>query len=102
MTPACEHSPWRAPSRGPLEIEEAAVHVWRLHVAEMAPFATELLMRLSTDEQLRAERFRAEKPRVQFIAGRSALRNILGRYLGIAAEDVRFAYSDRGKPQLEH
>jgi phosphopantetheinyl transferase len=41
---------------------------------------------LSADEQDRAKRFRFEFDKVRFANGRSALRRILGRYLGVIKE----------------
>jgi 4'-phosphopantetheinyl transferase len=38
--------------------------------------------------------------RVQFVAARSALRSILGRYVGRPAEEVRFLLGPVGKPSL--
>jgi 4'-phosphopantetheinyl transferase len=55
---------------------------------------------LSADEQNRAGRFRFEVDKVRFANGRSALRRILGRYLGAPAESLRFRYNAHGKPEL--
>jgi 4'-phosphopantetheinyl transferase len=55
---------------------------------------------LSTDERRRAERFRFERDRERFVAGRVQLRLLLGRYLGQPADAVQFAYGPRGKPSL--
>jgi 4'-phosphopantetheinyl transferase len=55
---------------------------------------------LSADEQKRAGRFRFEVDRVRFANGRSALRRILGGYLGAPPELLRFQYNAHGKPAL--
>jgi 4'-phosphopantetheinyl transferase len=55
---------------------------------------------LATDELERARRLHFERDRERFIAARGILRAILGRYLAIAPQHLRFAYSPRGKPAL--
>lgn len=58
------------------------------------------LCTLDLEERERASRFHFEKHRRRFIAGRGVLRLLLGRYLGIAPEAVRFVYGPYGKPSL--
>ncbi len=55
---------------------------------------------LSSDEQIRADRFRFAQHRQRFIAGRGILRSLLGRYLQIAPDQLQFTYSEKGKPSL--
>ncbi len=55
---------------------------------------------LSIDELRRADRFLFEQHRRRFIVGRAGLRQVLGSYLGIAAESVAFDYTGLGKPRL--
>jgi 4'-phosphopantetheinyl transferase len=55
---------------------------------------------LAADELERAERFHFEKDRQHFIAGRGLLRLILGHYLDTTPSQLRFHYSDYGKPAL--
>lgn len=55
---------------------------------------------LSDDEMRRADRFVKPIDRRMYIAGRSRLRKILGRYLGLAAKSVSFDYGPHGKPML--
>lgn len=55
---------------------------------------------LSLDEAARARRFHFEKDRVEFINSRAMLRKMVGSYLAVAPERVRFRYNDFGKPQL--
>ena len=55
---------------------------------------------LSSDEQSRAERFKREHLRRNFIAARGNLRLILARSLNCEPAEIQFAYSDRGKPYL--
>jgi 4'-phosphopantetheinyl transferase len=56
---------------------------------------------LSSDETARAERFAFDRHRRRFVAGRAALRRILGTETGLAPEALAFAYSPAGKPSLD-
>jgi 4'-phosphopantetheinyl transferase len=53
---------------------------------------------LSSDEQLRADRFHFERDRHRFIVARGVLRMLLGGHLGIAPAAVAFGYTQHGKP----
>ena len=55
---------------------------------------------LSADERQRAERFVRPQDRARYVAGRSRLRAILGRYLGRPPGELRFAYGPHGRPML--
>lgn len=55
---------------------------------------------ISSDERNRADRLLDPDKRKRFIAGRGLLREILGGYLGVKAEDLFFAVGEYGKPQL--
>ena len=83
----------------PVPLEEQELHVWRASL-DAFPEASTLTAGLSADEQQRAGRFRVPQVRSRFIAARSILRNILGRYLECAPSQVRFHYREHGKPFL--
>ena len=55
---------------------------------------------LSSDETARAARFVFDHHRRRFVAGRAALRRILGAEVGRAPETLTFEYSPAGKPSL--
>jgi 4'-phosphopantetheinyl transferase len=76
------------------------IHVWRIDLACAA--STALASLLSTDERERAARLLIEDKRAQFVAGRGALRRVLGQYLGVAPQALVFAYGAHGKPALGH
>ena len=53
---------------------------------------------LSEDEILRADRFRFAIHRNRFMAGRAALRILMGGYTGKSPQDITFGYTINGKP----
>jgi 4'-phosphopantetheinyl transferase len=74
------------------------VHVWCASLDKPGEDYTSLL---STEERARAQKFRFELDRQRFMVGRGLLRGILGRYLGIPAEILKFNYGEYGKPTLD-
>ena len=46
------------------------------------------------------QRFRFEKDRRRYLIGRGGLRTLLGRYLDLAPQDLRFETAAAGKPHL--
>ena len=81
-----------------MAIIEIDVWMWPLMLSEAA--AVERAQLLSVDEVARAARFVAAADQRSYIAGRSRLRELLGRYVGQSATDLRFAYNSAGKPDL--
>ena len=83
-----------------LTLDAGTVHVWRASLGMDASTLEALRTTLSPDEHQRADRFHFQRDRSEYIAARGALREIVGRYLEVRAERVRFAYSSYGKPTL--
>ncbi|MDE0300083.1 MAG: 4'-phosphopantetheinyl transferase superfamily protein [Candidatus Poribacteria bacterium] len=76
------------------------VHVWKASL-DCDPSDLDCLRRtLTQDENARADRFRFEKHRNRFIAGRGVLRAILSKYLEPQPHQLRFQYTPYGKPTL--
>ena len=94
-----DFSPRAAASAPPLAAGE--VHVWSVRLDPPAAEVERLGRFLSPDEWERANRFRFDRHRRQYVVGRGALRTLLGAYTGRAPEAVRFTYGHRGKPFLE-
>jgi 4'-phosphopantetheinyl transferase len=69
-----------------LELEEAARH--------------DLQAILSEDEKSRAARFHFDRDRLRYMMARGSLRRLLAAYVHAHPADIRFAYSERGKPSL--
>jgi 4'-phosphopantetheinyl transferase len=76
------------------------VHVWRTTLALPEAAAVRLKQRLSADERDRMERFRFEQDRRRHLIGRGLLRTLLGGYLNLAPQDLRFKIAAAGKPHL--
>lgn len=84
----------------PLSLIGRRVDVWPVRLEANASVVAWLHSILASDEAERAAQFRFEHLRRSFILARGALRVLLGRYLGIAPEEVRFSYGSKGKPGL--
>jgi len=91
--------PARSTASG-LELAPGTIHVWSIRLDPPAAQAERLGRSLAADEWARANRFRFEKHRRQYVVGRGALRFLLGSYLGMPPEGIQFIYGPRGKPFL--
>ncbi|WP_414582366.1 4'-phosphopantetheinyl transferase HetI [Scytonema sp. PCC 10023] len=88
------------PASADLTLLQDEVHVWRIDLDRPEAQLQHLAATLSSDEVCRAKRFYKEQHRQRFIAGRGILRTILGRYLGVEAQQLQFSYESSGKPVL--
>jgi 4'-phosphopantetheinyl transferase len=93
------HPQWQ-PTTQPPPLAPEEVHVWRIGLELGDALLARLRQMMAEDERLRADRFHFERDRRHFIAGRGALRVLLAGYLASRPEQVRFAYSNYGKPRL--
>lgn len=90
---------WPLSSKAP-QLASDEVHVWAVSLGVTASALEALAASLSSDEMGRAGKFKFEKHRNRFIAGRGVLREILGEYLQAKAVTLRFDCSANGKPAL--
>lgn len=56
---------------------------------------------LCRHEKARADRFHSELDARRFVLAHGTLRTILGKYLGIAPDHLRFSFDAFGKPELD-
>jgi len=77
------------------------VHIWQAELDLQADHIDILWPLLSKSEKSRAARFHFEQDRNRYIAAHGILRQILGRYLNIPAQEMQFKYGDYGKPELD-
>jgi len=87
-------------SRGDLSLPSDEVHVWRVFFDREESHLNELAHTLSEDERLKAERFYFVKDRRRFVITHGILRTILGRYLNVKPNRLKFSYGFHGKPTL--
>jgi len=93
------HQTWcQPPEQLPWPHDE--MHVWRATLAWPEAAAHRLEQCLSADERDRMERFRFERDRRRYLIGRGLLRSLLGCYLDVAPQDLRFETTSAGKPHL--
>ena len=93
---------WDATSKvRPERLPAGMAHVWLRRLDASLDEFKACYELLSSDERNRAQRFKIERPRVEFVLTRATLRSLLGHYLGIDADKVRFRNENRGKPLLD-
>ncbi len=95
-----KHEHWQIAPTARMELHTHEVHVWRASLEQPEAVCRKLQATLSADEFERAARFQFEKHRRRFVVARGVLRDILGRYLGVAATGITFEYEAHGKPKL--
>jgi 4'-phosphopantetheinyl transferase len=81
------------------DLDGGSVHLWygETKSAEQQPWTEKLL---SSDEAARRERFHFEDDRKSFAFCRGLLRTVLAAYCGADPRELRFRYSEHGKPSL--
>ena len=83
-----------------LSLEAGQVHVWQFCLEQEDGLLDQFRRTLEPEERDRAGRFHFERLQRHFVAGRGFLRYVLGRYLEVGPEELRFAYNNYGKPSL--
>lgn len=83
-----------------LLLQAGGVHVFAAPLDISSEDLSKLALSLSPDEVERAARFKFERHRNRYQAGRGWLRNVLARFLATDPAALRFSYSAHGKPVL--
>ena len=81
-------------------IRNGEVHLWRRSLEPSAPALNLCFALLSAAEREKAERYRVERPRNDYILTRGTLRSLLAGYLDCKPQDFSFDYTTYGKPFL--
>ena len=81
-------------------LDGASIHLWHASPPEHRSLLPNLSALLSADEEDRHARFHFESDRQDFIFARGMLRTLLAAYLEVDPREVRFGYSEHGKPAL--
>lgn len=92
---------WRARPKKVI-LRDNEVHLWRSSLQLGSEIIEKLRSTLSADEIERANRFRSQKDRYGFIAGRGILRSILADYLKRSPGEIVLRYNDHGKPYISN
>jgi 4'-phosphopantetheinyl transferase len=88
-------------ANGRLRIATRSVHLWAFELAASAACREQCRQTLCRVEAARAERFVDARNRGDFVVAHGVLRQLLGRYTGIAPRDLRFSSDANGKPALD-
>ncbi|OXG09093.1 4'-phosphopantetheinyl transferase [Flavobacterium araucananum] len=90
---------WVDPKNSNLNTDDY-LHLW---IAKPEEPEDQFIDYLNSEEKERAQKFKFEKQRRNFIYSRSLLRYLLSLYTKIPAADIEFVYGINGKPHLaEH
>jgi 4'-phosphopantetheinyl transferase len=81
-------------------LAEDELHIWPARLDASSTDLDRFSKSLSTDERARAARFHFRRDRDRYVAGRGLLRVLLGSYLEVAPAQLRFEYTQHGKPLL--
>lgn len=99
MVIAMVHEEWLQPPTD-LSLMSNDVHIWRATLDIPSARVKMYECTLTYDELKRAAQFRFPHHCHRFIIGRGILRAILGNYLSVEPEAIRFSYTHYGKPHL--
>lgn len=83
-----------------MHLAPGEVHIWRGSLVQPQEVVERLSRLLSNDERERAASFVLDAHRSRFIASRGIQRDVLARYVSVAAGELAFEYSPTGKPRL--
>jgi 4'-phosphopantetheinyl transferase len=95
-----ENQPLHFGRAGGINLAASEVHVWAASLDVGSKRLETLRESLSPEERQRAARFRFDRHRNRFIAGRGLLREILSGYLNARPSELEFCYGLNGKPHL--
>lgn len=76
------------------------IHIWHQNLVRGLTEVEALGSLLSPDEIDRAQRFRFEANRNEFMVSRGTLRALLGHYVSVPPKELCFEYSEYGRPRL--
>lgn len=76
------------------------IPVWAIDLDDPRALDADGVESLSPEERERGQRFRFDRTRDRWLAGRIALRRILARELRVLPRDVEYRTAERGKPSL--
>lgn len=81
-------------------LPEKTIHFWYCNFDNNREQLEAHYTLLSKDEKERSSKFKFEKDRECYVLSRGILRCLLGNYLNVKPEDIKFKYTSYGKPLL--
>lgn len=82
------------------DLTRDGLHVWRILLSQSGEVVRKLEGHLSVDEVQRADRYRSERDRTQYVVAHGALREVLSDYTSQTPRDISFGRTTTGKPFL--
>ncbi len=82
------------------ELVEGDVHLWLVELDATPSPSVATAAYLSNAEREQCERLRTPQLQQRFVARRTALRCLLGSYLGVPPQAVQYLHNRYGKPQV--
>lgn len=101
MTIKAQELLWLPKPADDIALESNEVHIWRAALLQPDSHVQFLRHILSPDETQRAEQYHFPEERQRFINSRGILKDILGLYLNIPPEKIRFRNNSFGKPFVD-
>lgn len=83
-------------------IDKNQVHIWQADLAHYTTKISEFWQLLSEREKQRAERFKFDEHRQNFIVSKAILRKILASYVQVSPAEIQFGENVQGKPYLQY
>lgn len=84
-----------------VDLTAEEIHIWVLYLPELKSKFDALYSFLAVEEKAKADMFRKDVDRNQYILTRGGLRYLLGMYVDENPEKIVITYNKWGKPQLE-
>ncbi len=92
---------WETPPES-VNLLDQEVHIWGVSLLQSEKHLRDLRSTLSSEEHVRADRFKFPQHQRRFIVSQGYLRRILGRYLQQPPHSIVFERTGRGKPFLKN
>ena len=83
-------------------LKDNEVHIWRASLNLQLQEVNKLRNTLSSEEMVKASRFKSYEDRDRFIVSKGILRTILGSYLNTNPTRLEFEYNEHGKPFIKN
>jgi|HubBroStandDraft_5_1064220.scaffolds.fasta_scaffold59391_1 4'-phosphopantetheinyl transferase len=83
------------------ELQSGVAHIWSRALEVPTELQEACFELLSPEERRRAARYRAGRPRTDFIVTRGTLRLLVAKYLRVEPQGLSFHFSEYGKPHLD-